>query len=76
MASNNDNIVLEYVLSDDGYACHVTIDDKHAVTVNYKYTGVAENTYGEIKYTIESSVAEVDLVNTFNGRTHTFAKWA
>ena len=37
------------------------IDGSHAVSANYKYSGVAENSFGEVKYTIESSVGEVSF---------------
>ena len=61
VASNKDDIVLDYTLGDDGYSCVVHIDGAHAVSANYKYSGVAENSFGEVKYTIESSVGEVSF---------------
>ena len=59
LASNKDDIVLDYTLADDGFTCVVHIDGAHAVTANYKYSGVAENKLGEVKYTIETSVGSV-----------------
>ena len=41
--------------------CVVRIDGAHAVLANYKYFGVAENSFGEVKYTIESSVGEASF---------------
>ena len=61
VGSNKDDIVLDYTLGDDGYSCVVHIDGAHAVSANYKYSGVAENSFGEVKYTIESSVGEVSF---------------
>ena len=51
--------MLDYTLADDGFTCVVHIDGAHAVTANYKYSGVAENKLGEVKYTIETSVGSV-----------------
>ena len=61
VGSDKDDIVLDYTLGDDGYTCVVHIDGAHAVSANYKYSGVAENSFGEVKYTIESSVGEVSF---------------
>ena len=39
--------------------CNVTVDGKLAFTQNFKYNGIAENSNGDMKYTVETSLAEV-----------------
>ena len=56
---NNEDIQIECILSDDGYECNVTVDGKLSFTQNFKYSGIAENSNDDMKYTVETSLAEV-----------------
>ena len=50
-------------MSDDGYVCNAIVDGKLAFTQNFKYNGIAENSNGDMKYTVETSLAEVKYFN-------------
>ena len=67
LAINNEDIQIECILGDNGYECNVTVDGKLSFTQNFKYNGIAENSNDGMKYTVETSLAEVKpfLIGTF-----------
>merc|ERR1712131_88037 len=58
LAINNEDILIECIIGDDGYVCNAIVDGELAFTQNCKFNGIAENSNGDMKYTIESSLAE------------------
>ena len=54
-------------MGDDGYECNVTVDGKLSFSQNFKYNGIAENSNDGMKYTVETSLAEVKpfVIGTF-----------
>ena len=45
------DIVVEYILADDDFACNVSVDGSPAVTVKFAYSGDMENQIGdEVSY--------------------------
>ena len=59
LAINNEDIIIECILGDDEYKCEVTVDGNLAFTQNFKFNGIAENRNGDMKYTVETSLTEV-----------------
>ena len=74
LAINNDDILIECILGNDGYECKAFVDGALAFTQNFKFNGIAENTNGEMKYTVETSLAEVSVFHCQRSRAegHSF----
>ena len=71
IAFNNEDIIIECILIDDGYDCKVSVDGNHAFTQHFKFNGIAElqilakkfkfNSNSDMKFTVETAQAEVKL---------------
>ena len=61
--------MIECLIGDDGYVCNAILDGELAFTQNFKFNGIAENSNGDMKYTVESSLAEVEYFTTMFGST-------